>query len=351
LIKHRTINRSHSSKNWMDYGGELSDIMVLKNGLCLHDLALCVILILSLVLICNIMPTDIHGNGLKQENMVRSEDNASKAELFAGISPLLVNNGTSDSFSVKFQLYDIVNKIRYPNATYDTSIVKNEYSPTDKDRLILEGTFKTRNGFLTLNINNTNEEYTISKKWDMSPMVFQVDKDDRVNLTIPFAFESGQYHIRSEVSLLEGEQLSFDSIWQAGEVKSNSIIFDEQENNVTAISYYDRINNFTFDSNKRTIAWQIPFEYNSTRIDEGQVRIHEEIIMPNSLINSMNVSAFNMTMNNQTFDESLFVVDPYSIDNKTIIHYVPHVNALFELSVNEGAAKNNYLMDFVLYLT
>jgi hypothetical protein len=149
-------------------------------------------------------------------------------------------------------------------------------------------------------------------------MVFQADKDDSVNLTIPLVLESGQYHIRSEASPLKGKKLYFDSIWQVGGFKSNLFIFDEQEYNVTAISYYDSINNLTFDGNKRAIAWQIPFEYNSTQIDEGQVRIHEEIIIPNSLINSMNVSAFNITMNNQTFDESLFVVDPYSIDNKTI---------------------------------
>jgi hypothetical protein len=153
------------------------------------------------------------------------------------------------------------------------------------------------------------------------------------------------------VSLVGGKQLSFDSVWQAGELKSKSIIFDGQENNITAISYYDRINNLTFDSNKRIIGWEIPFEYNLTRIDEGQVRIHEEIIIPNSLINSLSVSTFNITMNNQMFDESLFVVDPYTIDNKTVIHYVPHINNLFELSLNDGADKNNYLMEFVLYLT
>jgi hypothetical protein len=97
----------------MDHG-EQSDRKILKNGVCLR---LCVILILSLVtivLVCNITPSYIHANGLKQENMVRSEDNDSKAALFVGISPMLVNNGTSESFTIKFQLYDIINKVRYP---------------------------------------------------------------------------------------------------------------------------------------------------------------------------------------------------------------------------------------------
>lgn len=57
---------------------------------------------------------------------------------------------------------------------------------------------------------------------------------------------------------------------------------------------------------------------------------------------------FNMTMNNKHFDESLFVVDPYTIENKTIIHYVPKDNALFEVSNNDGTERNNWLMKFVM---
>ena len=55
-------------------------------------------------------------------------------------------------------------------------------------------------------------------------------------------------------------------------------------------------------------------------------------------------------MNDHHFDESLFVVDPYTIQDKTIIHYVPKDNALFEISNNSGSQRSNWLMKFVLYL-
>lgn len=299
------------------------------------------------------MRDEVYGNGLTQATMVRSQDQNNEASLFVGISPILLPNGTVDDVMMKFELYNIANKGRYPDAAYNISMVRNEYSPHSKDLTILDGIFLTSNGFLTLYINNsdTNQESGeyINEEIN-SPLLFSADSQDRVNLTIPFQLQSGQYHIRSVVTTSEGHQLSFDSVWQAGEIKSTIFPSDGQLNNVTAISYYEKIRNFSFDFKKRAFTWEIPFDYNLTRINEGQVNVHEEIIIPNSLIKSMNVSTFNMTMNNRHFDESLFVIDSYTIENKTIIHYVPNDNALFEISSNNGTERNNWLMKFILYL-
>ncbi|MGA9927609.1 MAG: hypothetical protein WBP96_03320, partial [Nitrososphaeraceae archaeon] len=113
--------------------------------------------------LCN--PNNADGDGLTQANMVASQDNNKRATLFAGISPLLLNNGIVDDFLIRFELCNIANQSRYPNATYHISIVKNEYAPNEKDRSILDGTFITRNGFLTLYINNSEKnEQSVSQK-------------------------------------------------------------------------------------------------------------------------------------------------------------------------------------------
>jgi uncharacterized protein YbbK (DUF523 family) len=38
---------------------------------------------------------------------------------------LLLNNGIVDDFIIRFELYNIANQSRYPNATYHISIIKN----------------------------------------------------------------------------------------------------------------------------------------------------------------------------------------------------------------------------------
>jgi hypothetical protein len=110
----------------------------------------------------NSIPIDVYGDGLTQSNMVRSQDKNNKAALFVGIEPLLLKNGTIDNFMIKFELYNIENKSRYANATYQIAIVKNDYSSHNKDRSLFNGTFLTRNGFLTLNIKYCLDQYLMT---------------------------------------------------------------------------------------------------------------------------------------------------------------------------------------------
>jgi hypothetical protein len=325
--------------------------------LCHNTLLIAIVLILSGILstssiyLHNSISIDVYGNGLTQANMIRSQDKNNQATLFVGISPLLLKNGTIDNFMIKFELYNIGSKSRYSNATYQISIVKNDYSSHSKDRGVFNGTFVTKNGFLTLNINNTdiNNESATSRKQSNS-VVFHTDTNGQLNLTIPFQLQSGQYQIRSLVTIPKLQQLSFDTIWHVGEIESKGFTFNRNISNVTAVSYHDRINDFSFDPNNRSFAWEVPFEYNLSRIDEGKVKVHEELIIPTYFLESLNATSFNMTMNDHHFDESLFVVDPYTIQDKTIFHYVPKDNALFEIANNNGSQRSNWLMKFVLYL-
>jgi hypothetical protein len=64
----------------------------------------------------------------------------------------------------------------------------------------------------------------------------------------------------------------------------------------------------------------------------------------------MNVSKYNMTLNDKIDESALFNVDTYSNENKTIIHFVPDINTLFDISRNNQTDKSDPSMRFVLYL-
>ena len=285
----------------------------------------------------------IHGDGLSQANMVRSQNENNEAALFFGISPLLLKSDNTNKYTIEFQLYNVANQTLYSNATYHISIVKRNYS-LGKDQEVLDGTFITRNGFLILNINNSNTRSL--QKAVSYPLIFRTNNNDNVNLTIPFRLESGQYRIRSIVDIPHEQHLSFNTIWQEGEIKSKNFTLQDQKYNITAISYYDKVKNLVFNPRNKTFTWEMPFEYNRTRVDDGRVRVHQELIVPDRLIKALNGSGFNITMNGQRFDEAIFSVDPYTLKNKTIVHYVPKDNALFEISNSNGTLEANKIVRF-----
>ena len=174
-------------------------------------------------------------------------------------------------------------------------------------------------------------------------------RTDQVNLTLPLELNSGQYRFQTVAYVKNREPLYFDSDLQVGDVESKDIVLNKTINNLTIISYYDKINDLNFDSNKRTISWQIPFEYNASKIDMQKVNVHEEIVIPDSFLNLTHTDNFNMTMNDNYFGSSYFYVDPYSLRNKTIIHYVPDTNTIFDMSYNNSTIYN-HIMKFVLFL-
>jgi hypothetical protein len=284
-----------------------------------------------------------YGDGLNQANMVQSQDKNKEAALDFGISPLLLKYGNANKYTIEFQLHNTVNKTRYSNATYHVSISKRDYS-LGKDQNVLDGTVITRNGFLTINVNNT------TTRSPENEAIFRTNNNDYVNLTIPFRLDSGQYRIHTIVNIPHEQPLTFDTIWQEGEIKSKNFSLKGGENNVTAISYYDKVKNLLFNPLNKTFSWEMPFEYNRTRVDDGRVRVHQELIVPNIMMKKLNSSGFDMTMNGQHFDEVLFYVDPYTLKDYTIVHYVPKDNALFEISNSNGTLEANKIVQFNLDL-
>jgi len=316
------------------------------------------ILLISAVInfcISSIDYNDAYANGFTKSNMVCSgfeEFKKYKSTFCVGIFPIVLSGGSADNFSLKFELVNNTNKSIFPNATYDLSVIKNEYDTTLEDKTILSGIFNTRNGFFTVYVNGLGKhELEQPKKEGVPPKLSSSNRADSINLTLPLKLQSGQYKIHSVVYAPNKQPLYFDSVLQVGDIKSKNIFLNNIMNNVTVVSYYDKIIDFIFDKNNRTISWKIPFQYNLSIIEEGKVSVHEEIIIPNSFLELMHTKNFNMTMNGNHFDSSLFKVDPYTFENKTIIHYMPDTNTLFDISHNNSSDINNHIIKFDLQLS
>lgn len=315
-----------------------------------------VFFISSILLICSIgiflyliQGNTAYANGFSKSSMACSGFRDYRASLCVGIRPIVLKGGTTDNFSIRLEVYDDAsNNSVFPNATFVISVTKNEYDSILKDMPFFSGIFNTRNGRFTININNSDTQKIPIGEMILTGLNSTV-RTDQVNLTLPLQLESGQYRFQTEAYVKDREPLYFDSDLQVGDIESKDIVLNKTVSNLTVISYYDKVTDLNFDSKKRTISWQIPFEYNASKIDMKKVNVHQEVVIPNSFLNLTHTGNFNMTMNDNYFYSSYFYVDPYSLRNKTIIHYVPNTNTLFDMSYNNSTTYN-HTMKFVLFL-
>jgi hypothetical protein len=89
--------------------------------------------------------------------------------------------------------------------------------------------------------------------------------------------------------------------------------------NTTLISYYDRIDNFIFNSTSGEFSWSMPFDYNTQRLEENPILVHEEIKLPKSLFGS---STFNATVNGQPISGRSLAIDPFTSPSAMVLHYL-----------------------------
>jgi hypothetical protein len=81
-------------------------------------------------------------------------------------------------------------------------------------------------------------------------------------------------------------------------------------------SYYDKINNFNFQSSNKLFTWSMPFNWNLTRIKQQPIFVHEEIRLPKSWKGFGDLNQFNATVNGQPLSARSMAIDPFSVPNE-----------------------------------
>src|SRR5262249_39421254 len=96
-----------------------------------------------------------------------------------------------------------------------------------------------------------------------------------------------------------------------------------QSYNTTLVSYYDKASGFRLDPSGQTFSWNMPFDWNASRIKAAPTfLVHEELRMPKSMPGFGSTNSFTATVNGQTLPSKLLLVDPYSYPNAVVVHYL-----------------------------
>jgi hypothetical protein len=183
------------------------------------------------------------------------------------------------------------------------------------------------------------------------------DPGGTVNVRGPILTDGGLYHIQINIFGIDNDRNiflpenapKFDSYLSIGDISYHNLTQQNGQNyNVTLISYYDEIEEFNYDPQTQQISWIMPFDWNTTRIRDQNIFVHEEIKLPNKLLEdefgSKSAAIFNATLNGQPLAGRALAVDPFTSTNATIIHYLINKNQILELANNlgiSGGSNNN----------
>lgn len=291
-----------------------------------------------------------HGDGLTQENLPPASFGNRQAALFIKINPPILTKDTVGDTYLELKLFDAKTGQAVQHTTFSVEAWKD-------DKLLLRSGFHTHSGDLTLKIKPTNVDVNhvivYGDQLEQLPNTWTAF-GDKIDVQAPVLLDSGLYHFKISVVGVDYDQnifaekdiKSFDSWLSVGDISNEKITSNGQTYDTTVISYYDRIENFKYDSTKKAISFSMPFNWDTKRIEGQNIFVHQEVRVPKAFKEFADSTAFQGTVSGVPTIGRMLILDPYSIEGTSILHFLVNKDDILNIAKKIPAGAKT--MDFVV---
>ena len=290
------------------------------------------------------------GDGLTQENLPPASFGNRQAALFIKISPPILTKDTIGDTYLQLRLFDANTNQAVPHTSYFISAWKD-------DKLVLRNLFHAHSGDLTLKIVpkniNVNDSIVYGDEVPQIPGAW-TGYNDRIDVHAPILLDSGLYHFEIRIFGIDYDQnifaeqdvKTFNSWLSVGDISNHTIKYGGKSYPTSIVSYYDQIDNFKFDEAKKSISFSMPFDWDTTRIADQTIFVHQEVRVPKAFKEFADTTAYDGKVNGKPAIGRMLILDPYSMEGSSILHFL--INKQDILDIAKIIPANTKNMDFVV---
>ncbi len=281
--------------------------------------------LLVFFLLCNIVlfyPLPLaFSDGLFEENLPPASVGDREASLYTKIYPPILTSDSKENAFFELRLFDAKTDETIQHVSYFITVEKD-------GMLLMRDLFHSHQGSLKLKINPSNSE-SVTVFGSTEPFLGGwTSETGDITINGPLLLQGGLYHFSIEIfgidydrNIFKPENAPrFDSWLSVGDVYRDNLIDEGKKYNVTVISYYDRIGNFTYTSKENNISWNMPFNWDLKRIQDNNIFVHEEIKLPKILTKFSDANAFKALVNGNPLIGRSIALDPFTEEKNFIIH-------------------------------
>ena len=288
----------------------------------------------------------IFGDGLFQEELSASMAGRDLS-LLIKMSPPVVTTDTlkgGQTPLIQFRLSDTAINETLKHVTYLIEIEKSG------KRLLLD-TFHSHTGNLGIQMRPSSADHiTINGEQDTILLAYTGDMEHPVSATGPIFAEGGLYHFIVTIETLDFDrtliptdnQPVYEGWLSVGYSIDKDLEINGTDYTIDAISYYDALNNFNYDSPKNELQFAMPFDWNLDRLKKVNVFVHEEISIPNP--SPLAANGYEGTVNNIDLSPNLLMLDRTN-STKDVVHFMLTKPVVVDLAQKVADnSKNNQNM-------
>jgi hypothetical protein len=147
--------------------------------------------------------------------------------------------------------------------------------------------------------------------------------------------------------LPDKQQTVYEDSLSVGDVGNKTISIGDKQVPVDIISYYDKINDFRFDNKSMQIQFDMPFNWDTSRLNNTNIFVHQEITVPTSNDFSSKRS-YSATVNGIDVSKSIMLDN--SNPKQDVIHIMLSKNQIIQAAdkLAKSGQANTDLIRFVL---
>ena len=301
-------------------------------------------IIIPLLFVTTTTLIPIFGDGLFQEQLSASTAGRDLS-LLIKMSPPVVTTETlkgGETPLIQFRLTDTNTNQTINHVTYLIEIEKNG------KRLLLD-TFHSHTGNLGIQMRPSNADHiTINGEQDPILIAYTGDMEHPVSATGPIFADGGLYHFIVTIETIDfdrtflptDKQPVFEGWLSVGYTINKNLPIKGETYPIKAISYYDELKNFNYNSSDKELKFAMPFNWDFNRLEKVNLYVHEEIAIPNP--SPLAGKGYKGTVNNIDLDPKLIMIDRTN-SSKDTVHIMltkPAVLDLAQKVVEEEKSKN-----------
>lgn len=303
------------------------------------------LLVTSIVLIPNVQK--VSSDGLFEETLPPASIGDRVASLYTKISPPILTSDAMQNAFLQLRLFDSNTGNNITNVNYFLTINKG-------DKILFRELFYSKQGPLTLKFQPS--EGPIRTFGTTEPFLggWTSDTGD-ITIVGPVLSEGGLYHFAIEIfgidnvrNIFQPENAPrFDSYLSIGDVHTANVTYANKDYNSTLISYYDKAQNFTFEPENLKVKWEMPFNWNVSRIKANNIFVHEEISIPKP--SPFANQSYSGQVNGIPLPAKMLMVDPTN-SSRDVVHFMIPKDGIISLAenVNRNGSATSGLMKFEL---
>ena len=222
------------------------------------------------------------------------------------------------------------------------------------NEMILRNYFFAENGILPIVVTPTDDkEIIIYGEQDSLLGAWHGTDSNIVEITGPLFNSGGLYTFEIEVRTIdEPTNIIEDSgVYTADLTIVDSASYSQKDQNNADVefstkSYFDSVSNFSYDSEAKEVTFEMPFDWNESKMSHVSV-VHVETHFPKDFLEFLYPSYLGSVNDIKLFKSSV-TVDDYTYDDKRTVHFVLLLDHLRYLK-NEMRESGQPLPDNIMF--